>query len=168
MVAVAALGAAHLLGRTLPDAPALSAAEPVFASTIVGQVLRPLALLMAVLSLIVLWRGHNLPGGGFIGALVAAVAVSLLALGAGVARARDGLPASPAVIACAGLGLATLAGVLALFAGEPFLTGLWLFPGGVPLGTPLLFDIGVFFTVLGSMLHMLFGLLVRGARPSWN
>ena len=34
---------------------------------------------------------------------------------------------------------------------------------GLPLGTPLLFDVGVFLTVLGAVLHMLLGLLEREA-----
>ncbi|WP_206663384.1 MnhB domain-containing protein [Escherichia coli] len=45
--------------------------------------------------------------------------------------------------------------MLGLIAGSAFLTGLWTFPGGLPLGTPLLFDVGVFLTVFGSALHMI-------------
>ena len=59
------------------------------------------------------------------------------------------------------LGIAAVAGLVGLFHGEPFLTGNWIFPAGLPLGTPLLFDVGVFLTVLGAVLHMLLGLLER-------
>ena len=54
-----------------------------------------------------------------------------------------------------------VAGLVGLLHGEPFLTGNWIFPAGLPLGTPLLFDVGVFLTVLGAVLHMLLGLLER-------
>jgi multicomponent Na+:H+ antiporter subunit A len=51
--------------------------------------------------------------------------------------------------------------VIGLVRGEAFLTGSWIFPGGLPLGSPLLFDVGVFLTVLGAVLHMLLRLLER-------
>ena len=77
----------------------------------------------------------------------------------GVARARSVLRVSPVVMLAAGLALAAGAGVIGLVQGEPFLTGNWIFPGGLPLGTPLLFDVGVFLTVLGAVLHMLLPLI---------
>jgi multicomponent Na+:H+ antiporter subunit A len=54
-----------------------------------------------------------------------------------------------------GLGCAAGAGVLGLLAGKAFLSGLWWFPAGLPLGSPLLFDVGVFLTVFGAAMHML-------------
>ena len=55
-----------------------------------------------------------------------------------------------------GAGSAAMASRLGgLIAGRAFLTGLWTFPGGLPLGTPLLFDVGVFLTVFGSAMHMI-------------
>ena len=83
----------------------------------------------------------------------------LLALAFGVARARSVLRVSPVVMLAAGLALAAGAGVIGLVQGEAFLTGNWIFPGGLPLGTPLLFDVGVFLTVLGAVLHMLLPLI---------
>lgn len=58
-----------------------------------------------------------------------------------------------------GLMLALLSGIIGMMSGKPFLTGIWLdvkipFVGG--LGTPLLFDIGVYFLVLGMVLKMVF------------
>ena len=54
-----------------------------------------------------------------------------------------------------GLLLAAIAGILSLFSGVPFLTGLWVYPNlfgvEVALSTPLVFDIGVYFVVLGSI-----------------
>ena len=130
-----------------------------FASVLLRQAILPLSGLLALVSLMLLWRGHNLPGGGFIGGLVAASATVLLALAFGVARARAVLRVSPVVMLAAGLALAAGAGVIGLVQGEAFLTGNWIFPGGLPLGTPLLFDVGVFLTVLGAVLHMLLPLI---------
>ena len=130
-----------------------------FASVLLRQAILPLSGLLALVSLMLLWRGHNLPGGGFIGGLVAASATVLLALAFGVARARSVLRVSPVVMLAAGLALAAGAGVIGLVQGEAFLTGNWIFPGGLPLGTPLLFDVGVFLTVLGAVLHMLLPLI---------
>ncbi len=143
------------------DGPAAPAAQGSadFASVLLRQAILPLSGLLALVSLMLLWRGHNLPGGGFIGGLVAASATVLLALAFGVARARSVLRVSPVVMLAAGLALAAGAGVIGLVQGEPFLTGNWIFPGGLPLGTPLLFDVGVFLTVLGAVLHMLLPLI---------
>ena len=134
-----------------------------FGSVLLRQGILPLSALLALISLVLLWRGHNLPGGGFIGGLVAASAAVLLALAFGVARARAVLRVTPVALLAVGLAVAAGAGVIGLVHGEAFLTGNWIFPAGLPLGTPLLFDVGVFLTVLGAVLHMLFRLLEREA-----
>ena len=110
--------------------------------------------LMLVFSFYLLLRGHNEPGGGFIGALIAVIGFSLLLLSESAAYVRERLRYQPLSIAVFGLLLAVVAGMLGLFAGQPFLTGLW-WKEILPLGTPLLFDIGVFFAVLGSVLGIL-------------
>ncbi len=166
VVGLAGLAAATLLGgdeagrRARAGARAGSAD---FGSVLLRQAILPLSGLLAVVSLVLLWRGHNLPGGGFIGGLVAASATVLLALAFGVERARAVLRVSPVVMLAAGLALAAGAGVVGLVQGEAFLTGNWVFPGGLALGTPLLFDVGVFLTVLGAVLHMLLRLIEREA-----
>jgi multicomponent Na+:H+ antiporter subunit A len=85
----------------------------------------------------------------------------LLALAFGVARARSCCGFHRPPLLAIGLAVAAGAGVIGLVRGEAFLTGNWIFPGGLPLGTPLLFDVGVFLTVLGAVLHMLLQLLGR-------
>jgi len=134
-----------------------------FGSVLLRQAILPLSGLLAVVSLVLLWRGHNLPGGGFIGGLVAASATVLLALAFGVERARAVLRVPPVAMLAIGLAVAAAAGVVGLVQGEAFLTGNWVFPGGLALGTPLLFDVGVFLTVLGAVLHMLLRLIEREA-----
>lgn len=153
VVALAALAAAPLLAGG-PGTAGGRRGEPEFASVLLRQGLPPLALLLMGIALLLLWRGHNLPGGGFIAALVAASSLILLSLTFGSRGVRHLLPVSPARLIGYGLACATGAGLLGLLAGEAFLDGLWMFPGGLPLGSPLLFDLGVFLTVLGSAMHM--------------
>jgi multicomponent Na+:H+ antiporter subunit A len=160
VVALAALGAAVLL-RDSGRSALRSGGPDSFGSVFLRQGLRPLAGLLLLVSLVLLWRGHNLPGGGFIGGLVAASGVALVALGFGVTAARQVLRLPPATFVGIGLGIAVGAGVLGLLAGEPFLSGLWMGAASLPLGSPLLFDVGVFLTVFGAILHMLFRLLAK-------
>lgn len=114
-----------------------------------GRLLLPLALL---LSLYLLWRGHNEPGGGFVGGLVAAVGFTVHAL----PRGRDALLGTlrwpPLSIAATGLLLALVSGMPALLGLEPFLTHQWkVWDNGFAIGSALLFDIGVYLAVLGSV-----------------
>jgi multicomponent Na+:H+ antiporter subunit A len=162
VVGLAGLAAATLLGAGRPGRGASEGSSD-FGSVLLRQGILPLSALLALISLVLLWRGHNLPGGGFIGGLVAASATVLLALAFGVNRARAVLCLPPVAMLAIGLALAAGAGVIGLVQGQPYLTGNWIFPAGLPLGTPLLFDVGVFLTVLGAVLHMLFRLLEREA-----
>lgn len=127
-------------------------------SLILTAVSRLVGALMLAFSIYLLLRGHNEPGGGFVGGLVAASAVALAAMANGAAAARRALLVEPRVLVITGLVLALAAGITAAFANEPFLTGLWQFVGGLPLGTPLLFDIGVYFTVFGSVAMLILAL----------
>lgn len=161
VVALAGLGAAALLGDG-PAAPPRDG-EPEFGSVLVRQAMRPLALTLGAVALVLLWRGHNLPGGGFIGGLVAAIGCILLLLTFGARAVRARLRLRPAPLVGIGLGCAAAAGLAGVVAGEPFLRGMWLFPAGMALGTPLLFDAGVFLTVFGAVLHMLEKLAGRSA-----
>jgi multicomponent Na+:H+ antiporter subunit A len=162
VVALAGLGAATLLsGGKLTELT--EDGEPEFGSVLLRQALRPLAGLLVLISFVLLWRGHYLPGGGFIGGLVAATGIALVVLTFGNRLARRLMWAPPTVFMGLGLAFALGAGVLGLLAGKPFLGALWTAPGGIALGTPLLFDVGVFFTVFGSVMHMLQRLAGRAA-----
>jgi len=130
-------------------------------SVILATATRVVFPLLLLFSVFLLFRGHNEPGGGFVGGLVAATAYALLALSGGVASARRVLPARPEVLIGTGLLAALASGLVGLAAGRPFMTGLW---GDVSLpvvgkpGTPVLFDAGVYLTVLGVVLLILFTL----------
>jgi len=125
---------------------------------------RYLAGLLLVFSLYMLLRGHNEPGGGFIGGLVGATGFVLYAIACGTEAARAALRALPQNIAVAGLGLSLLGGLAAGLFGDPAFTGQWLFIGatetdkGLPLSTVLVFDIGVYLVVFGSILALVFAM----------
>jgi multicomponent Na+:H+ antiporter subunit B len=112
-------------------------------------------------SIYLLLRGHNLPGGGFIGGLVLASALVLRAM---VDPAR-----APKIdlIALSGIGLLTavVSAMLPWLTGVTFFTGLWggqiWLPtiGKLKFGTPLMFDIGVFLVVTGVAAKLLLVLM---------
>jgi multicomponent Na+:H+ antiporter subunit B len=131
-------------------------------SLILSTTARLLLPLLLSLSVFLLLRGHNEPGGGFVGGLVAATGFALYALAFDVATARSVLRVDPGRLAALGLGVALSSGLAGLLAGRPFLTGLWVeraFPVIGKLGTPLLFDVGVFMVVLGITLVIVFALV---------
>ena len=130
-------------------------------SLILRVTVRLLVPLLLLFSLFMLLRGHNQPGGGFVGGLVAGSAFVLYALAAGVQGARDILRTDPRKLLGIGLVCAYGAGLLALATGASFLQGLWWklklpLLGELKIGSSLLFDIGVMFVVVGTVLLMVF------------
>lgn len=122
---------------------------------ILRTVAPPITALMLVFSVFVLLRGHNEPGGGFIGGLIAASALAIYGIACGVSAVRSAIRFHPMAIAGFGLLVATLSGVVSVFVGAPFMTGLWIYPSvfGVELAlaTVISFDVGVYFVVVGSI-----------------
>jgi len=116
----------------------------------------PLYLLILAASVWVLLRGHNEPGGGFIGGLIAVSASILWAIAHGSDAAARRLPLrNPLNLAAAGVLLAALSGLPALLLGDAYLTHLW---ATLPLGftdlkvsTVLVFDLGVYLCVWGAL-----------------
>ncbi|MEM8577139.1 MAG: MnhB domain-containing protein [Pseudomonadota bacterium] len=125
---------------------------------------RYLSGLLLLFSIYMLLRGHNEPGGGFIGGLIGSTGFVLYALGCSVGEARSALRVLPQNIAMAGLGIALLAGIFAALFGDALFTGQWLFvggtkeEGGIPISTVLVFDIGVYLVVFGSILSLVFAM----------
>ena len=129
---------------------------------------RVLVALLLLFSVYWLLRGHNLPGGGFIGGLVGATGFVLYAIACSVDSARRALRVPPQTVAGVGLGIALTAGLVPLAMGDAPFTGQWLFVGGevpgtysegaIALSTILVFDVGVYLTVLGSTLALVFAL----------
>jgi multicomponent Na+:H+ antiporter subunit B len=110
-----------------------------------------LTVVMLVFSVFVLLRGHNEPGGGFIGGLIGAAAIAIYGIAMGPEAARRALRLDPLALAAGGLLLAALAGMVSMPLDLPFLTGLWGEVFGVTLSTPTIFDIGVYFVVFGTL-----------------
>lgn len=110
--------------------------------------------LMLMFSVFVLLRGHNEPGGGFTGGLIAASAFAIHGIAFGVPAVRRALYFHPMAISGFGLFAAAAAGLPSLLFGVPFLTGLWMSPAffgmSVDLSTVIVFDIGVYLVVVGS------------------
>ncbi len=123
-------------------------------SLILRTTTRLLMTLLLLFAVFLLLRGHDEPGGGFVGGLVAAAAFALYIIADGPAAARRALHVEPRTLIACGLLIAAGSGALSFLSGEPFLTGQWRalrLPGlfSVTLGTPQLFDVGVFLVVLG-------------------
>jgi multicomponent K+:H+ antiporter subunit A len=122
-----------------------------------SRAILPLALLVSVF---IFLRGHNLPGGGFIAGLVTSVALALQFISHGVIWTQARQPVSYHLLAGIGVLIAGLTGLGSLIFGYPFLTsafGHLQIPlvGEVELATALLFDLGVYLTVVGSTLLIL-------------
>jgi multisubunit Na+/H+ antiporter MnhB subunit len=138
--------------------------ESSYESVILQIAARHMQPLLIVLSLIVLYRGHNEPGGGFIGGLMLGAAYILYAMAFGVIKTNEKLFFKPVNLTAMGLLLALLSGIPSLFYGLPVMTGQWatLFAESafeLKLGTPLLFDVGVYFTVAGMLMLVMFSIM---------
>lgn len=128
-------------------------------SLILRTATRYLLPLLLLLSVYLLLRGHNEPGGGFVGGLVAASAYALYMIAFDVETARKILRVDPRQLIAVGLLTASLSAALSWVLGLPFMTGLWLeqtLPIIGKLGTPFIFDVGVYFVVVGVCLMILF------------
>jgi multicomponent Na+:H+ antiporter subunit B len=121
---------------------------------------------MVLFSIFVLLRGHNEPGGGFIGGLIAVAALSIYGIAFGVETVRRAIVFHPLSIAGAGLLLATLSGLVSMLFHVPFMTGLWVYPvvlgEEIPLSSVMTFDIGVYLVVVGAVTSIALSLEERG------
>ena len=134
-----------------------------FSNSILPAAAKLVVPVQCVFAIYLLLRGHNLPGGGFIGGLVFASAVVLRVM----VDPRHVPKWDPIGLAGGGLLLALASAVSPLLVGLPFFTGLWFgeiwLPaiGKLKLGTPLIFDTGVFLVVTGVGAKMLLVLLEK-------
>jgi multicomponent Na+:H+ antiporter subunit B len=127
-------------------------------SLILATATRYLLPLMLMLSIFILFRGHNEPGGGFEGGLIAAAALILYAFAYSVEQVLKIMPIHPRTLIPVGLLIAVSSALVSLFLGQPFMTSQWghtyLPIIGKP-STPLLFDIGVYLVVIGVTLTII-------------
>ncbi|MBA6262183.1 MAG: monovalent cation/H+ antiporter subunit A [Colwellia sp.] len=123
----------------------------------ISQSLLPLALMI---SFYIFLRGHNLPGGGFIAGLVTSVAFILQYIAHGSAWISTRLTINYRKIIASGIAIATFTGVGSWFFGRPFMT-TWFdyfdipIIGKIELASALIFDLGVYITVVGATLMIL-------------
>ncbi|MGB2087239.1 multisubunit sodium/proton antiporter, MrpB subunit [Psychroflexus salarius] len=119
--------------------------------------LLPVLLLFSVF---ILLRGHYLPGGGFVGGLVAAIAFVLDAFANGLQNTKQVLKIHPGFFMPVGLAIAFLSAISPiLFADLPLMTGLWAHepvPVLGKIGSALFFDTGVYLVVIGAALTIIF------------
>lgn len=157
---------AKLLNRK-PERPIAGDAHPMM-MVVVTRVMMPIALMVAAY---IFFRGHNLPGGGFIAGLIAAIAFVMQYMASGFtwASARQRYPYHG--IIGSGVLIAAITGIGAWFNNMPFLTsafGYFKLPGleKFELATAMAFDLGVFLAVLGAVLLALESLARYAWRPN--
>ncbi len=134
--------------------------------SLILRVAAPLLLWMPlVVSFYLLLRGHNAPGGGFVGGLVAASGLVFFAIARGQAAALAIMRLPPASWCGIGLLLGGGSGLLALLdPASGYLTHRWWFPDlpvKLPLNTAFVFDVGVYLVVIGTITAMVFALVAE-------
>jgi multicomponent K+:H+ antiporter subunit A len=125
--------------------------------SMIARALLPLAVLMSVF---VLLRGHDLPGGGFAAGLLTAVALIVQVMASGSEWTSQRLAVDYRRLVAGGLLLAAATGAASLLVDAPFLTSAYRHAelplvGKVPLSSALAFDVGVYAVVVGATLLIL-------------
>lgn len=177
VLGIAALGIFKLLARVRLSIPTanengVSWSEdrhpPILA--MISQSLLPLALLV---SFYIFLRGHNMPGGGFIAGLITSVAIIQQYIAHGVDWVKPRIKVDYQTLIALGVLIATLTGIGSWFFDRPFMT-TWFdyfdipFIGEIELASALIFDLGVYLTVVGATLLILanLGKLTSVHRPT--
>ena len=115
---------------------------------------------LLLFSIFILLRGHYLPGGGFVGGLIASIAFVLHSFANGLKETRQLLIVHPGYLMPFGLAIAFLSGMAPVILHDlPFMTGLWMHePVAIlgRIGSALFFDVGVYLVVNGVTLTIIF------------
>lgn len=124
---------------------------------------RYLRWILITFAVIALFRGHNNPGGGFIGGLLAGLAIVYRGFAFNAFQVKEELKDRPEKYIAVGLSAIMLSFLPSVLLNKTLMTGIWItipvpFTEGLKLGTPFLFDIGVFFGVIGVTLMFIFSL----------
>lgn len=114
-------------------------------------------------------RGHDLPGGGFVGGLTLSIALILQYMAGGTRWVEARIRMRPVRWMGAGLFIAVATGAGAIAFGHPFLTSWFRHPvlplvGEIPLATATLFDLGVLAVVVGATALILIALAHQSIR----
>jgi len=126
--------------------------------------MRLLLPIMLLYSVFLFLRGHNHSGGGFVGGLVAGGAFALYAMSCHISELKQLIKIDPCTLLSWGLLIALVAGLLPIFIDHPFLSGEWVtfhLPrfGEIHLGTPMLFELGVYLVVIGATMTIINSLM---------
>ena len=138
-------------------------------TVIARTVARTVVPIIIVVAIALFIRGHNLPGGGFIGGVLTTTAFVLVYIIFGLDYIRDEILTRPDLdmvgsyrwLFSVGLAVALFGGIAPILWGFPFLTQGVAFVKGIPLyhelevASALVFDIGVYFVVVGGLLTVL-------------
>jgi len=126
---------------------------------ILATVIKILIPLFLGFAIYMFFRGHNNPGGGFIAGLIATIPFMIYAIAFGYSYTIKQFKIKPLFMASCGLILSAFSGLFSMVKGLPYMTGVWLedkLPFIGKLGTPIFFDLGVFFLVSGVVLKITF------------
>ncbi|MDT0583745.1 monovalent cation/H+ antiporter subunit A [Brumicola blandensis] len=177
VLGIAALGIFKLLARVRLSMPSANENGLAWSEdrhppilTMISQSLLPLALLV---SFYIFLRGHNMPGGGFIAGLITSVAIIQQYIAHGVEWVKPRIKVDYQTLISLGVLIAALTGVGSWFFDRPFMT-TWFdyfdipFIGEIELASALIFDLGVYLTVVGATLLILanLGKLTSVHRPT--
>lgn len=159
VLAAAAIGTVALarVGRRRGDGAAIPPPVNVDRLVIVDVGVRFVFAAVIMGSLWLLFAGHNQPGGGFVGGIVAGAGISLRYVSGGIEEVRSLSRRQPWLVLGSGLLIAVLTATVPVALGQPVLASAawtWELPllGTVKLTSPLFFDIGVYLLVVGLAL----------------
>ena len=162
VLAIAAIGIYAMLQnvRIKPNEPGphgWASTKPPLLMAVVSRPLLPLALMVGIYLML---RGHNAPGGGFIAGLVVGIALVMQYLASGVEWTQRRLRLDYFALIGLGLTLALLTGVASWVVGYPFMTTTftylnWPVVGKFEVASAMVFDLGVFLTVVGITMVIL-------------
>ena len=129
-------------------------------SIMLEVIVRILFHTIIVVSLYLLFAGHNLPGGGFAGGLVAGMALVMRYVAGGRYELGAAAPTDAGRLLGIGMSIAVACAIVPLFVGAAPLTSFFFeadLPvlGHVEFVTSTLFDIGVYLVVIGLVLDVL-------------
>jgi multisubunit Na+/H+ antiporter MnhB subunit len=131
---------------------------------ILENIVRLFMKVMVVYSIYLLLRGHNYPGGGFIAGIIASIGFIFFAIIFGTKALTHTIKVQPQIFIATGLSLVFISAFLPVIFSTEILTGLWMHTdipvlGELHLGTPLIFDTGVFFVVIGVILTIVISIM---------
>jgi len=129
-------------------------------NVIIHTLIRPLTFMISIFAFYLFWNGHNAPGGGFIAGLMTAACIVLLYVTHGSGFVRNKMTFDFKYLVAIGLSISMSCGLAALLFDYPYLTQTFTYInlpllGNIELATALIFDLGVYLTVVGSCLTII-------------